>query len=309
MKHNGHALRRNGHELEYHTMMIPGMAVLLIFSVLPMVGLLMAFEYYEPAAPWFGLKSEWVGLQNFITMFFKHPNSQQAIVNTIIIAVSKIALNLIVPVIFALLLNELFSRRSQRFIQTVVVLPNFLSWVVVGAMFKQGIFGGVGIINNALQALGLVSQPIDFISSNIWMRPIVILTEVWKGFGYSAIIYTAAITSIDIGLYEAAEIDGANRWQKMRYVTLSGIMPTIILMATLSLGGILNAGQDQILNLYNTTSYQSIDIIDTFVYRIALREGQFHMGTALGLAKSVISMVLILISYKLADKFAGYRIF
>ena len=309
MKSKEHALRRKGNELPYHVMMIPGMVVLLIFSVLPMVGILMAFEYYEPAAPWFGLKSEWVGLENFITMFFKHPNSQQAIVNTVIIAVSKIIFNLIVPVIFALFLNEVLSVRIRRRIQTVVVLPNFLSWVVVGAMFKQGIFGGVGIINNALQAVGLISQPIDFISSNIWMRPIVILTDVWKGFGYSAIIYTAAITAIDIGLYEAAEIDGANRWQKVIHVTLPGIMPTVILMATLSLGNVLNAGQDQILNMYNTTTYQSIDIIDTFVYRIALREGQFHMGTALGLAKSVISMVLIIISYKLADRFAGYRIF
>ncbi len=302
-------MKRNGHQLAYHSMMIPGMIVLLIFSVLPMVGLLMSFEYYEPAAPWFGLKSEWVGFANFVTMFIKHPGSKQAIINTVIIAVSKIVLNLIVPVIFALLLNELTSKKMRRLIQTVVVLPNFLSWVVVGAMFKQGIFGGVGIINNALQTLGFISQPIDFISSNIWMRPIVILTDVWKGFGYSAIIYTSAITSIDVGLYEAADIDGANRWQKMIHITLAGIMPTVILMATLSLGSILNAGQDQILNLYNTTTYQSIDVIDTFVYRIALREGQFHMGTALGLAKSVISMALILISYKLADRFAGYRIF
>jgi putative aldouronate transport system permease protein len=157
--------------------------------------------------------------------------------------------------------------------------------------------------------LGVLDEPIMFMASNVWFRAIIIFTDIWKGFGYSAIVYISAITAIDLNLYEAADIDGANRWQKMGYITFPGILPTIILMSTLSLGNILNAGFDQIFNMYNPVVYRTGDVLDTFVYRIGLVNLQFHLATALGLAKSVISMLLIILSYRLADMYAGYRIF
>jgi putative aldouronate transport system permease protein len=289
-------------------MMIPAVILLVIFKVIPIIGIAMAFERYNPVAPFFGLASKFVGLQNFRTIFLMHPDSRQVIINTLIIAISKIALHLVIPVMFALLLCECRIQWLKRGIQTVVYLPHFLSWVIAGLMFRQ-IFSATGMVNAALQGLHLTTEPIVFMASNIYFRPSVILTDVLKGFGYSAVVYIAAITSIDVTLYEAADIDGADRWGKMRFITFPGILPTIVLMSTLALGNVLNAGSDQILNMYNPVVYRTGDILDTFVYRTGLQNMQFHLATAVGLAKSVISMILILISYKLADKFAGYRIF
>jgi putative aldouronate transport system permease protein len=292
----------------YHLMMFPGVVFLFVFNVIPIIGLIMAFQRYNPVRPFFGLTSPFVGLRNFQTIFVLHPDSRQVIINTLIIAIAKIIVFLVVPVVFALLLNECRQRGLKRVIQTTVYLPHFLSWVIAGTMFRQ-IFSSAGIVNTVLLGLGILKEPIIFLASNFWFRPLIIFTDIWKGFGYSAIVYIAAITAIDLNLYEAADIDGANRWQKMRYVTFAGILPTIILMSTLSLGNILNAGFDQVFNMYNPMVYPTGDILDTFVYRIGLVNLQFHLATAVGLSKSVISMLLIILSYKLADKYAGYRIF
>jgi len=279
--------------------------MLIIFSIIPMFGLIMAFQKFSPVYGIFG--SPFVGLYNFKTLFFRSPNTMQVIFNTVYISVAKILLGLIIPVVFALLLNECRVHWFKRSMQTIVYLPNFLSWVIVAAMFSH-IFSVTGIVNSMLLFFGL-KEPIMFMASNIWFRPIVILTDVWKNFGFSAVIYIAAITGIDLNLYEAADIDGASRWQKVKYVTLPGILPTIILMATLSLGNVLNAGFDQIFNMYNPVVYQTGDILDTLVYRIGLVNMQYSLGTAVGLFKSIISIILIFLSYKLADKYAGYRIF
>jgi putative aldouronate transport system permease protein len=292
----------------YHLMMTPAIVLLFIFNVIPIIGLIIAFQRYNPVAPFFGLASPFVGLRNFYTIFVMHPDSRQVIINTLIIAIAKIILFVVVPVVFALLLNECRTRWAKRAIQTAVYLPHFISWVIAGAMFRQ-IFAMTGLVNTALVGLGILDEPIMFMASNVWFRPIIIFTDIWKGFGYSAIVYISAITAIDLNLYEAADIDGANRWQKMGYITFPGILPTIILMSTLALGSILNAGFDQIFNMYNPAVYRTGDVLDTFVYRIGLVNLQFHLATALGLAKSVISMLLIILSYKLADRYAGYRIF
>jgi putative aldouronate transport system permease protein len=296
--------------LAYNAMMAPGTIMLIVFSLLPIVGLYMAFLDYKVTKPFFGLASKFVGLKNFRTLF-AFPDAGQAIVNTLIISVWKMILFVVVPVIFTLLLNELTALRTKRVIQTVAYLPNFLSWVVVAAMFRTVFsFGApVGMLNQALMALHIIEKPIEFMVSNTWFRSIIISTDVWKGFGYSAVVYIAAVTSIDVGLYEAADIDGANRWQKMFHITLPGILPVVILMSTLSLGNILNAGFDQVFNMYNTQVYQTGDIIDTYIYRTGLVQMKFGLGSAVGLAKSGISFVLIIISHWLADRFAGYKIF
>lgn len=284
-------------------MLLPGMIFVAIFSLLPMVGIVMAFQNFQPAKGIFG--SEWVGLQNFETLML-FPDVKNVILNTIIIAVSKLILNIIVPVIFAVLLNEVRNRTLKRTMQTIVYLPYFLSWVILALMF-QNIFSYTGMVNQLVQALG--GEPVMYLISNDYFRPIVIFTDVWKNFGYGAVVYLATITGIDPQLYEAGEIDGANRWDKMIHITLPALKGTIILMATLSLGNVLNAGFDQIYNMYSPLVYETGDIIDTYVYRMGLEKLQYSMSTAVGLFKSVISFVLIVTSYKLADKFAGYRIF
>lgn len=296
-------MRNKKHELYYHAMLLPGMILLFIFSIIPMFGIVMAFQNFVPAKGIFA--SEFVGLDNFRRMFM-FPDVRQAISNTVIIAVAKIILNIIVPVFFAVLLNEVRSVALKRGIQTIVYLPHFLSWVILAVMFTN-IFSYTGMVNKLLEFLGI--EPIMFMISNEWFRKIIIGTDIWKGFGYGAIIYIAAMTNIDPNLYEAADIDGANRWHKIIYITLPSIKTTIILMATLSLGNVLNAGFEQVFTMYSPLVYETGDIIDTYVYRMGLEKMQYSFSTAVGLFKSVISFVLIVISYKLANKFAGYSIF
>ena len=301
-------MRIKGHNLSYHSMLLPGIILLIIFSVVPMIGIYMAFLRYSPFAPWWGLGSTFVGWDNFEFIFTKHPAAVQVMINTVIIAVMKIIAMLVVPVTFAVLLNECLSVKFKRSVQTIVYLPHFLSWVIAGAMFTQ-ILAPTGMINTFLMNIGIVNEPIGFLTSDSWFRSIVVTTDIWKSFGFSAVIYIAAITSIDPTLFEAAEIDGANRWQKIKHITIPCILPTIILMSTLALGGILNAGFDQIYNLYNPMVYSTGDIIDTFVFRVGIEQAQYHVATAVGLVKSFVSMILIILSWWLASKFAGYRIF
>lgn len=296
-------MHNKSYEKYYHLMLAPGILLLIIFSYVPMFGIIMAFQKFVPAKGIFG--SKFVGLKNF-DLLFMYPDVRNVIVNTLIIAVSKIILSIIIPVTFAILLNEIRQVWFKRVVQTIVYMPNFISWVILAIMFNN-IFSYTGMVNKSLELFGI--EPIMYLISNNWFRSIVIGTDVWKSFGYSAVIYLAAITSIDPSLYESAEIDGANRWQKILNITLSLLKPTIILMATLSLGNILNAGFDQIYNMYSPLVYQTGDIIDTYVYRMGLEKLQYSFGTAVGLAKSVVSFTLLVISYKLADKFAGYRLF
>jgi len=292
------------HTLPYHLMLFPGMVFLVIFCIVPMFGAVIAFQDFEPVKGIWG--SEFVGLKNFRRIFLI-PDSKQIIWNTVIIAVSKMVLNIIVPLFFAIVLNECRRKLFKRVVQTVVYLPNFLSWVIVAIMLGN-VFGPVGALNSLLRSLGW-EEPILFLANNTWFRPIIIGSDVWKGFGYGAIVYLAAIMNIDSTLYEAADIDGASRLQKVVKITVPMIMPTVILMATLSLGNVLNAGFDQIFNMYSPLVYETGDIIDTYVYRMGLVKMQYSFGTAVGLLKSAISFALIAVSYKLADKFAGYRIF
>ena len=284
-------------------MLLPGMIFLVIFSIIPMFGIVMAFQNFVPAKGIFG--SKFVGLAQFQRLFML-PDFRQILENTLIIALSKIIIGTLLAIVFAVLLNECRNVRYKRFIQTAVYLPHFLSWVILAVMFSN-IFSYTGIINQLVTALG--GEPVMFMISNTWFRPIIIGTDVWKEFGYNAVIYVAAMTSIDPSLYEAADIDGAGRWKKIMHITLPGILPTIILMGTLSIGNVLNAGFDQVFNMYSPLVYRTGDIIDTYVYREGLVNIQYSFATAVGLFKSVISFVLLTTAYKLADKFCGYRIF
>ena len=216
-------------------MMLPGMIFLFLFHIIPMGGLIMAFQNFLPAKGLFG--SAWVGLDNFKFMFML-PDSRQIFVNTIVIAVSKMILNLLVPLVFALMLNAVRNRFLKRTLQTIVYLPNFISWVILGSIISD-IFSKAGIINILLSWIGI--EPIIFLGSNRWFRVIVVLTDVWKGFGYNSIIFLAALAGIDPTLYEASAIDGASRSKQTWYITLPSLVSTVVLVGTLSLGNVLNA--------------------------------------------------------------------
>jgi putative aldouronate transport system permease protein len=284
-------------------MTLPGLMFLILFSYVPMFGIVIAFQKFIPTRGIFG--SPFIGLENFKYML-DLPDVGQVFFNTVYIAVLKIVLGQIVPIIFALLLSEVSNLFFKKTVQTIIYLPNFLSWVVLGTIFTQ-MLSLNGVVNQIISRLGI--EPIQFLANGPWFRTIVIITDVWKGFGFGTIVYLAAILAISPSLYEAAIIDGANRLQRILYVTIPCMAPIFVLMATLSLGGVLNAGFDQIFNMYNTLVYSHVDIIDTYVYRIGLISMQYGLSTAVGLFKSVISSVLIVLSYTLAYKFANYRIF
>lgn len=295
--------RFNKEFMHYHIMLLPGLLLIFLMSLLPMSGVIIAFKNFNPGRGIWG--SEWVGWENF-DILFDNSSTMQIIQNTVIIAVAKMIAGLIVPIVFALLLNELRVRWFKRAVQTIVYLPHFLSWVILAGILKD-MLSLDGLINNFIGVFGL--EPIMFLGSNDWFRPILVGTDVWKEFGFAAIVYLAALTSINPSLYEAADIDGASRWQKIRFITLPGITATIVLLATLSLQNILNAGFDQVFNLYNPIVFESGDIIDTYVYRVGFQDLQYEVGTAIGLFKSAISFLLIIVAYRLASKYANYRIF
>ncbi|WP_051251479.1 ABC transporter permease [Paenibacillus harenae] len=295
--------RRWKKELPLHLMLIPGVIVTLIYAYGPMFGIVMAFQKFQPALGF--LKSKWIGLKNF-EYVFNLPDFNQVLWNTTFISVMKIVFGLAVPLMMALLLNEVAKNWFKRMIQTSIFLPFFLSWAVLGGIMIE-LFSLKGPVNALLSIFGV--DPIMFMASNHWFVTIIIASDVWKGMGYNMIIFLAAIVSINANLYEAAEVDGAGRWKQMVHITLPGMASIIILICTLSLGGVLNAGFDQILILYNPIVYEKADVIDTFVYRLGLFDQQYAPAAAIGLFKSAISVVLVSLSYYLAYRFSNYRIF
>ena len=281
-------MRNQKYAYQYHLMLLPVMAFLVIFHILPMFGVIIAFEKFIPTRGFFG--SEFVGLKYFQQML-KMSISWRIFRNTVVIAVWKIAMNMVVPITFSILLNEVRVEGFKRTAQTIIYLPHFLSWVVL-AIPIMNIFAYDGVVNNIVRAFG--GSPILFMSSNSWFRPILIMTDVWKEFGFGTIVYLAAITGIDPALYEAAVIDGATRGQRMLHVTLPGMLPTIVLLATRNLGNVLSAGFDQIFNLYSPAVYEVGDIIDTYVYRRGIGNMEYNVSTAVGLFKNLLGFFMVM---------------
>ena len=286
-----------------HLMLLPAAVVTVIFAYVPMTGLIMAFQDFKPYdGIW---HSKFVGLDHFRFMF-DYPDSKQVIVNTLVIAGLKIIFGLLVPFAFAILLNEVRLMLYKRFVQTLVYLPHFISWVILGAILTD-MLGSDGIVNQTLRAIGL--EPVFWLGNGNWFRFTVVVSDIWQNFGFNTIVFLAALAGVNPALYEAAEVDGAGRWKQTLHITVPAMIPIAVVVLTLSLGNILNAGFGQIFNLYTPLVYDKGDIIDTFVYRTAILNGQYSFGTAVGMFKSLVGLVLIVASYRLAAKYAGYRIF
>lgn len=307
-KRSGKKTARNRFKksLSLYALLIPGLFMIILFHYVPMYGLAIGFKKYNiflGNSPFDAIRlSPWVGLANWSKLWIQS-KFRQAIINTFVISAMKIVIGFPIPIILALMINEVRGTITKRVLQTVMYLPHFISWVVVGALFMN-ILGTTGIVNTWIVAMGGKTQ--KFFMDNHWFRWILLLTSVWKESGWGTIVYLAAITGIDPALYEAARIDRANRLQQIWYVTLPGIAGTIVMMLILRLGGIMDAGFSQILVMYNSTVYKSGDIIGTFVYREGIGKFNWSQGTIVGFFNSIINMILMLggnyISRKLTER-------
>lgn len=311
MKRKQNTKKIKSDQLFYHGMLFLPVVLLFIYHFLPVpAGILMAFENFQPGKGFFS--SKMVGFANFKKLFIL-PDTWPALRNTLIIAVEKIICNIIIPVTFALLLNEVRTKWFKKTVQTITYLPYFLSWVILSGILIKFLSPGSaatspGLLNSVLVKLKIIDEPIYFLGSNHTFRQTMVVSDVWKNFGYNTIVYLAALTGIDPTLYEASAVDGANRWKQTLHITIPGIAPFIVLMTVLAIGNVLNAGFDQIFNLYNPAVYETGDIIDTLVYRLGMENKQFSLSATVGLLKSIVSCILVLTSYKVADKVAGYRV-
>ena len=298
-------MRRIKRELPLHLMLLPGVLLIFIFHYIPLGGIIIAFQDFKVAKGLFG-NQEWIRLGNF-EYLFKLPNFPSVLKNTVIIAGWKVVLGLITPIVVALLLNEMINLKYKRVIQTVIYFPHFISWIIMSSILLNILSPSTGIVNRILEFIGV--QPIYFLGDNRYFRGTMIVSSIWKNFGYGTVVYLASITSIDPELYDAASIDGAGRLRQLWHVTLPGLRALIILMMVLRMDDFLNAGFDQIYNLYNTSVYETGDIIDTLVYRLGLQRAMYGAAAAAGLFKSAISTVLISLSYYIANKFFDYKLF
>jgi putative aldouronate transport system permease protein len=291
-----------------HIMLIPTVILLFIYQYLPMVGTVIAFQdfdiYMGIQAFW---KSRWVGLGNY-EQLLAMGTPLRVLFNTINIAFWKILMHILVPVTVAILLNELTSSTLRRSVQTIIYIPHFVSWVILGGIIKQ-ILMADGVVNQFIMALG--GESIPFLQSNTWFVPTIIVTNIWKTFGFGTIVYLAAISGINPELYEAAIVDGATRWRQTIHITLPGMSIIIVLTTILALRRVLNAGFDQIFNLYNVLVYETGDIIDTFMFRMTFESDTpaYDLGAAVGLFRSFVSLIFIALSNYLAKRFAGYQVF
>ncbi|WP_342546620.1 sugar ABC transporter permease [Paenibacillus sp. FSL P2-0089] len=286
----------NKYKLLY-LMILPGLLYFIIFKYLPMGGLIIAFQNYQPFQGITG--SEWVGLKHFIRLFTE-PTFMQLLRNTLILFAMNIVIFFPLPIIVALMLNELKGRYLKNWIQTIIYIPHFMSWVIIVSITYVFLTVDGGVINELIASLG--GNKISFLTSSEWLRMIYILQIIWKELGWSTIIYLAAITVVDPQLYEASEMDGASRLRKTWHVTLPAIRPVIITLLILKIGSTLDLGFEHMYLLLNSLNRSVAEIFDTYIYTAGLKNGQLSFSTTIGLFKGVVGLILVMLSNKLAKK-------
>ncbi|MEI6286791.1 MAG: ABC transporter permease subunit [Bacillota bacterium] len=281
----------------FYLMLSPAIVYFLVFCYYPIIEARLAFEDFR-----FIGANQWVGLKHFYELF----DSQafiRVLINTLIISTMKIVFYFPVPIILSLLINELRTTWFRKYIQSVMYLPHFLSWVVIAGVFITILSPSSGAVAEIAKTMGL--KPTAFLTDQSWIRWILVLTEMWRSSGWDTMLYVAALLAINPSLYEAAKIDGAGRVRQMLHITLPELKPTIIIVFILNLGFFMNAGFDQVFNLMNDSVISTIDILDTYVYRIGLLNGEVSYATAVGLFKGVIGLALIMASHFILKKKAG----
>ena len=281
----------------YYVMLAPGVVYFLVFHYFPIYKAKLAFEDFRIIGP-----NIWVGLKHYYVLF-SSTAFKQVLTNTLIISAMKMVFVFPVPIFLALMINEVRGTGLRKFVQSAIYLPHFLSWVVIAGIFIAALSPSSGVINDIRGVVGLAPRP--FMTESGSIRWVLVFSEIWRSAGWDSLLYFAAIMAIDPQLYDAAEMDGATRWQKIWYVTLPGIVPTIATLFILNVGMFLNAGFDQVFNLSNDAIRDKIDILDTYVFRIGLQSGQFSLATAAGLFKGVIGLFMIVAAHNLSKKLTG----
>ena len=284
----------------YYLFLIPGVLYYLVFRYSPLYFLQIAFRDYRITRAI--SDSPWVGLYHFQTLFASR-GFLNALSNTVVLSIMKLAFDWPAPIILALLLNEVTSTRFKKMVQTIIYLPHFISWVIIGGLVIN-ILSVSGPVNQFLQARGL--EPIRFMTEQRLFRPIIVASDVWKGVGWGTILYLASISRIPPELYESAYMDGAGRFQRMFYITIPGIKDVVVVLLILRLGNLLNVGFEQILVMYNPLVYNVGDVLDTFVYRLGLLQRRYSFATAAGLFKSAVAGIMLFLSDR-AAKATGER--
>ncbi|MFD1175051.1 ABC transporter permease [Paenibacillus puldeungensis] len=279
-----------------YLMILPAVVLLLLFNYIPMAGIQVAFKNFHLGTTMWN--SPWVGTENF--SFLQDDQFWLVVRNTIYIAVLKFIFGFPAPIILALLINELRHNGFKRFVQSVSYLPHFFSWIVVAYILQSFLTMDGGLVNAIIVKLG--GDPIFFLGSTTWFRPIIVVSSLWKEIGWNTILYLAAITAIDPQLYEAAKVEGAGKWAQMRHITLPGIKPTISIILILSMPSLIAVGMDQIYPLMNAANQPVADVLDTYILRSGLQQGYFGMATAVGLLSSLISLILVVSTNQLSRK-------
>lgn len=286
-------------------LILPVVVYLIIFNYVPMAGIVLGFERFTPKNGVY--MSEWVGLKHFVT-FFSSVFFIRVLKNTLILSLYSIIFGFPAPIIFALLLNELDNEYYKKVIQVVSYMPNFISTVVISGIIIDFVASD-GVITDMLVKVGFLKEAKNLLSVPEYFRTIMVLTDLWQQVGFGSILFLAALTGIDQELYEAAVIDGANRWKQTIHVTIPGIMPTVVIMLIMRIGGLMNANQEKILLLYNPLIYETSDVIGTFVYRKGLLEADYGYSTAVGLFNSVVNVVLLFIANGVSRKYSETSLF
>ncbi len=285
--------------LHFYLFLLPAIILVILFCYMPMEGLMIAFKDYKMARGIEG--SEWVGMKHFQALF-ADPNFYRVLGNTLKISILTLLTTFPMTIIFALLVNEILNTRFKSVVQTITYMPHFLSWVVVGTFVYQLLSPTGGVVNAIFLKLGILDKPLYFMAQKDLFVPIYLIANLWKTTGYSIVIYLATIAGIDTSLYDAASIDGANRFRRILNITLPAMFPTMCTMLILNIGSLVSVGFDPVFNLYNDATYQTADVISTYVYRKGMVESRYDFSTAIGLFQNVVSLVLVLIANWFARK-------
>lgn len=297
VKYSPNRMKLLKNDFDLYLMMAPMILFFILFKYKPITGLVIAFKDYSPFKGFW--ESEWIGFQHF-KEFFTSPYAGRTIRNTLIISLSSLVITFPMPIILALLLNELRAIKFKKAVQTISYIPHFISTVVVCGMVVNFLSPTTGVVNSILKWFG--SEPIYFLSIPQYFVPIYLIMEIWRGTGYNSIVYISALTSINDELYEAAIVDGAGRWKQFLYITLPSLIPTIVIMLLIRLGSILNVGYEAIILLYNPSIYETADVISTFVYRTGIAEARYDFSTAVEIVNSVVAFIIVIIANKASNR-------
>lgn len=288
----------------FFILLLPALIHKLIFDYAPMYGVIIAFKQFRIREGIFG--SAWVGFDHFKNMFTGTYDFFNVLSNTIEISLLKLIFVFPASIIVALLLNEIGNSTFKKVTQTISYLPHFLSWVMIAGLLRMFLSPSTGLVNGVIKLLG--GAPIYFLANSRWFRSVLIVSDIWQSAGWGSIIYLAAITNIDVEMYQAAIIDGANKFKQAVYITIPSIVPIMTIMLILSVGNILDAGFGQIFNLFSPVVYDVADILDTYVYRVGMVEMNYSFSAAVGLFKNVVGLILVIITNQLAKTFGEYGI-